>query len=724
VISLKVCPNCKAEAADANATFCSKCGASLTDQGEAQATDNTPRDDLDFVVTEATADDRDFVGGKNEFAESREDLGIESTSDLMEKEAQSYSPDALDNTDARVDLGPIGDSSPPLPPQADVSDQSQPPVQQEKSPAAPTGDEPASGEIKRLSPEEVKSIEKNLYGENNLYLSDKDKTELARKINGVEEPFGAGPIEPPKKRKPKVPATLKEETASDLPPPTMSKRGRGIAYYFRNFIQVAGSQEILPNDELVIGNRSYELRPKHFNTKIGIGAAIGLFAIILFLVGSQFISDAGSGQGEIVGVVLDESGRPFLQGATVRLPDLGKTFRTNPQGFFRTGTLPEGTHKLEYVVEGKILGDDYATISGGKLTLLSLSPDSDRASAGEAASHGGSEKVASQQQKLRSQAETDAPARKAETTTAARTAKKSSAKKSGDKYARVALNANVEDARLEIDGSVLGAGNLTYSKIKPGKHKYRVSKDGYQPFSGTVSLQPGQKKTLKVELLPSKDGPTTAVRTAEDWYATGYALVKEQEFSKAIEAFSKAVEMEPSYAEVYFYRGEAHTRNGDNAAAHDDFVRAAEIYQFRKEYNWSVTSYNRAIELDEKSITALLGRGRVHLIKGEERAAIADFEDVLKSDKKNAQAYMGLGEGRFQQGNYKKAIKYFKEARSLDGRNPLVYQWLMLAYLARDDEKNVRKSFDKFREYASESQYQQLLKSEKYAGVLQIVDLE
>jgi len=719
---LKVCPNCRAEAVDADASCCGQCGKSFSEPDKAQTADSSSPDDLDFVVTEATTDDRDFVGGQKEFAGSREDLGIESTSDLMEKEAQSYSPETPDNTDARVDLGPIGDSSPPLPPQADISDQTQPPLREESTPVAPAGDESATGEIKRLSPEEVKNIEKNLYGENNLYLSDKDKTELARKINGVEEPFGVGPIEPPKKRKGNVPPTFEQEAASDLPPPTISRRGRGVAYYFRNFIQVTGSQEILPNDELVIGNRAYELRPKQFNTKIGIGAAIGLFAVILLFVGSQFISDAGSGRGEIIGVVLDDSGQPFIQGATIRLPELGKTFRSNPQGFFRTGTLPEGAHKLEYVVEGKILGDDYATISGGKVTLVSLSPNSDRASSKETASSGGSEKDASRQQKLRSQTETDTPARAVQTTAAAPTEKKPSGSKSPQEPARVTLSANVDGARLEIDGSVLGAGNLTYSNIEPGKRKYRVSKDGYETFSGTVSLQPGQKKTLKVELLPSSTRPSTAAKSAEDWYATGYALVKEQQFSKAIEAFSKAVELEPSYAEVYFYRGEAYARNGDKAAAHDDFVRAAEIYQFRKEYSWSTTSYNRAIELDEKSVTALLGRGRIHLLKGEERAAIADFEDVLNTDKKNARAYMGLGEGRFQQGNYKKAEKYFKEARSLDSKNPLVYQWLMLTYLAQNDEKNVRKSFEKFREYASESQYQQLLKNEKYAGVLQMVD--
>ena len=138
---MKVCPKCKAEVADPEVSFCSQCGASLTEPDKGQTTEKASQDDLDFVVTEATADDRDFVGGQKEFDQAREDLGIESTSDLMEKEAQSYSADNLDNPDARVDLGPIGDSSSPLPPQAEFSDQATPPLEKENTPPASADDE-------------------------------------------------------------------------------------------------------------------------------------------------------------------------------------------------------------------------------------------------------------------------------------------------------------------------------------------------------------------------------------------------------------------------------------------------------------------------------------------------------------------------------------------------------------------------------------------------------
>ena len=210
----------------------------------------------------------------------------------------------------------------------------------------------------------------------------------------------------------------------------------------------------------------------------------------------------------------------------------------------------------------------------------------------------------------------------------------------------------------------------------------------------------------------------------EDFYYSAYNFYKENKYENAIADFTKAVELKPSYAQAYFYRGEAYSKLKENAKAHDDLVRAAEIYQFQKNYNLAITAYNRAVEIDEKSVVAHLGRGNCYLLKGEPRAAINDFDIAKKYDKHNARAYFGLGEARFKQGNYKKAVKHFKDAKSLDPKNPLIYQYLMLSYFARDDMKNVKKSFEKFKEVASESQYNQLMKNNKFAAVKEVVDLD
>ena len=717
---MKICPNCKAEITDNSSKYCNNCGFEFEKNSSSQNT--VENDQLDFVVTEASSDDHEFVGGQKKFSDESDNLGIESNSDLMEKEAKSQTDPEILNpnlTSENNEFSPIGNTAPPLPPESDF------PVDNEQTMEQPEESQVSSNGIKKLSPDEVKDIEKKLYGENSAYLSDKEKTDLINKLDDIDEPFGNAPITPPKKIQSEEVKPI-EEIKSNFEPPSMAKKGKGVAYYYKNFIQIMGSHEIMPNEELILGTRTYELKPRKLNTKIGIAASVILFAIILFAVGSQFIADVGDGQGQIIGIVLDENNQPFIQGATVHLPDLNKKAKTNPQGFFKMAPVPEGSHRLEYIVDGNILKVDYATISDNKVTFLTLKPDDVELTANET-EH--SPAVTETEQPARaevkstpkvSQKPTQAsvtPQQKKTSSTKPKTTKKSS-------YSKITLKANVEGAKFNLDGSTLGAGNLTYSKIKSGKHKFTVSKEGYEPYSGTISLKNGEKKTLKVDLLPMDQGQKVETYNEEDFYYSAYNFYKEEKYENAIEDFAKAIELKPSYAQAYFYRGESYSKLKDNSKAHDDFVRAAEIYQFQKNYNLAITSYNRAIEIDKKSVVAHLGRGNTYLLKGEPRAAINDFDSAKKYDKRNAKAYYGLGEARFKQGNYKKAIKHFKDAKSLDPKNPLIYQYLMLSYFARDDMKNVKKSFEKFKEVASENQYNQLMDNNKFAAVREVVDLD
>lgn len=715
---MKICPNCKSEITDNSSKFCNNCGFELKENSLSQK-NTEDNDKLDFVVTETSPDNHEFVGGQKKFPGEPDNLGIESNSDLMEKEAQSQTgPDILNPnlTNENNDFSPIGDTTPPLPPESEY------PVDNEQMSSQPEESQKSSNGIKKLSPDEVKDIEKKLYGENSAYLNDKEKTDLINKLDNINEPFGNAPIKPPKKNQ-SDPVKPAEEIKSNFDPPSMAKKGKGVAYYYRNFIQIMGSHEIMPDEELILGQRTYELKPRKLNAKVGIAASVILFAIILFAIGSQFIADVGDGQGQIIGIVLDEYNQPFIQGATVHLPDLNKKAKTNPQGFFRLAPVPEGTHRLEYIVEGNIVKVDYATISDNKATFLTLKPDKTGITAKESIQ---SSPTPETEPAVRAEATpppqvSQKPPENTKTTTPPKTASKTTNKTSN---AKITLKANVEGAKFNLDGFTLGAGNLTYSKIKPGKHKFTVTKEGYEPYSGTISLKDDENKTLKVELLPMEQGQKAETYNEEDFYYSAYNFYKEDKYENAIADFTKAVELKPSYAQAYFYRGEAYYKLKENTKAHDDFVRAAEIYQFQKNYNLAITSYNRAIEIDEKSVIAHLGRGNTYLFKGEPRAAINDFDSAKKYDKHNARAYFGLGEARFQQGNYEKAIKHFKDAKSLEPKNPLIYQYLMLSYFASDDMKNVKKSFENFKEVASENQYNQLMDDNKFTAIREIIDLD
>jgi tetratricopeptide (TPR) repeat protein len=678
-------------------------------------------DDLEFVITEKNEDDREFVGGQKQFPDDDNKLGIEKTSDLMEKEALSVKGNGEQLPSSPSDFKPIGETSPPLPQEPASSSPLYAPTAR-AAVAQPSQETPAGQweRVKKLSPKEVESIEQSLYS-GNSYLTDREKEELIKKMGKLDGPASHQSVTAPVKDDP---TDSSPETKSDLPKPKMAKKGKGIAYFYKNYIQIIGSQELRAEDELYINNRCYELNPKQFNTKAMIGVGAVLFVLVLFLIGSQFVSTDSTREGEIIGMVLDEMGQPYVHGATIRLPDLGKSSSSTPQGFFRFGPVPEGSHKIEYTTGDKLLKVDYATVAGGKITMLSLRPD--EVLVAEAATREARSKSQPPPSEADSRPVLSSPKEAAHKSTSKKTTPKStilSAKKSSKKDpAKITLAANVQGARFAVDDDVLGAGNLTYSKIKPGEHKYTVSKNGYQPVSGTINLAPGEDKTLSVDLVPINQSAKAEVFSEEDFYHSGLAALEEGNFETAISDLTDAISKSPSYAEAYLARAEAYTITREKKLAYDDYIRAAEILQIKKDFNQAITAYNNAVDLDEKSTTAYLGRANAYLAKNEEIAAIADYKAVLKLDKRNARGYFGLGEARFKQGRYKKACEHFKDARSLDSENPLIYQYLMLCYLAMDDIKKVKKSFEKFRNVASEEQIDRLRADSKFSAVLRIVD--
>ncbi|MFZ5980904.1 MAG: tetratricopeptide repeat protein [Candidatus Zixiibacteriota bacterium] len=728
---MKKCPKCQKILSISDARFCEYCGFELMPSTPAKPVSEVD-DDLDFVITEAHDEGPEFVGGLNGKKSDQDDLGLQSTADLMEQEANGESHHTNFSPSGTNDVDLIGDSEPPLPPGSAYNyndpEPPPPPVQKPQTLMANPAYNPDPQAA--LTPEPVEPVSENDFPASSpeslrSYLSDAEKQELINKIEKEDQPFDNQPIVPPKKKKDISAPPL--ELDPDIPKPAMAKRTRGIAFFYKNYIQIKGDQHLHENDEMEIGDRAYLLREKKISPKVLIAIAAPLFTIILFIIGAQFIRDTGNGLGRVVGMTFDENQQPYLHEAEIRFPELDKSFYSNPQGFFITSTLPSGTHKVEYYINGDLVGVDYTTVFDNEITMLMLEPkDAELADANVSSEPAGS---ASQPSAKSKPVETETQTTSTSSTTAAvsrqnNESKNSSPKKTSDPYAKLTLAANVDDARLKLNNSVLGAGNLTFSKIKPGNYTWVVTKDGYESLSGNIDLKAGETSKLKVTLKPLTTAQKQEAYDEKDFYYSGQSAYKNGDYQTALTDFTKAVELKNSYADAYYQRAETYLKLKNLEKAHDDYLRAAEIYQIRKDINQAITAYNKAIETNNKSIPAYLGRGNLYLNKGEEIAAIADFETVHDLDKKNVQAYYGLGEARFKQGYYKKAVDHFKDARSLDKDNPKVYQYLMLSYLGANDIKNVKKSYEKFRDVANEEQLNQMNTDKQYSAVMRVINAD
>lgn len=682
-------------------------------QANSSAGNSTDRDGNDFVVSEASGRDVEFVGGEKEFA------GSPQSKDSGAKRSMNSSDSMADHQQLNLDDEDI------MPEQAlGASAAEQSSMNSFKaSPASQTPPDTKSGTnrkngegVKRLSTDQVKEIEKNLYSSKSELVSSKEKEELLKKVQthltGNEKPTAKESSSPARTAAPIV-------SDQDIARPTMAKKTRGIAYYYKNYIQIVGSIEMHDNDELIVNERPYALKRKRVSPQVGWGIGIGALAVVMLVFASLFIKDAGSGLGEVTGIVLDENSQPYVQGATVRFPDLGINVTSNPAGFFRSGDVPEGTHKIQYFVNGAMIGEDYATTINGDLTMVALRPrqttENNHIAQAENAEFQQVNEIANQQQNLSMAPPQSQMSTRTEST---HQTNETAASSTSSNLAKLTLAANVPQAKITLDGKVLGAGNMTFSKLKPGTKSYTISRDGYQDIKGSIKLVAGEEAVLSVNLEPVAETQKAAEYTTTDYFHSAEAARQAGDMNRAVQEYTQAIDQKPSYAEAYVGRGEANMVLNNKSIAHDDFVHAAEMFQMRGEYNSAATLYNRAIDADKKSVTAYLGRANLYLARGEQIAALADYESVVKLDKRNFAAHYGMGQARYQQGNYKNAIDHYKTARSINDSDSRVHQALVLCYMGTSDFKNMKKSWEKFEMLASENDKSQFRQNANYTAVM------
>ncbi|MBI2162072.1 MAG: tetratricopeptide repeat protein [Candidatus Rokubacteria bacterium] len=128
-------------------------------------------------------------------------------------------------------------------------------------------------------------------------------------------------------------------------------------------------------------------------------------------------------------------------------------------------------------------------------------------------------------------------------------------------------------------------------------------------------------------------------------------------FDQAVEAYNKAIELRPFYAEAWVGLGDARAAKGEVDGAIASYQKAlvfnpinpkvhmslGKIYYTEKGlYYESVTAYKRAIELDPQLVDARMGLGEVYEEKGLYKEAIEEYRRVIEVDAKHTGAMYNL----------------------------------------------------------------------------------
>ena len=164
-------------------------------------------------------------------------------------------------------------------------------------------------------------------------------------------------------------------------------------------------------------------------------------------------------------------------------------------------------------------------------------------------------------------------------------------------------------------------------------------------------------------------------------------------FDQAVEAYQKAIDLRPFYADAHVGLGDARAAKGDVDAAIGAYQKAlsfnavnprvhmslGKIYYSEKGlYYESVQAYKRAIDLDGQSVEARMGLGEVYEDKGLWKEAVEEYRKVIELDNKHTGALYNLAIV-YEKTDPKEAIAQWERYIALASQLPSEKDWVDVA---------------------------------------------
>jgi tetratricopeptide (TPR) repeat protein len=228
------------------------------------------------------------------------------------------------------------------------------------------------------------------------------------------------------------------------------------------------------------------------------------------------------------------------------------------------------------------------------------------------------------------------------------------------------LNERDAHARVSAAAALLRVAPESEAKLTPKLLEYAKARIEWDEKERAGTVSPGIALPL---------GTGTQWVEAIDYASRGYNSVQQGDLNSAVALYTKAIEIDPRYADAYQRRGLIH-RARDN---HDQ----------------ALADFTKAIEVDDASAGAYYySRGATHMNRGDYDAAIADFTEAIKRNDYNADAYYARGAAYHWKGNYDAAIKDYDRALEFIPPTILAFGSRGRARLARGKIEDALADFD------------------------------
>ena len=182
-------------------------------------------------------------------------------------------------------------------------------------------------------------------------------------------------------------------------------------------------------------------------------------------------------------------------------------------------------------------------------------------------------------------------------------------------------------------------------QIYPGNNRIKAY-SLYLGRPGDITLEEVYK--IYAEKFPG----ISQVESSEDpvkYFEMGIEWQKAGDFDRAIEDYTKAIELTGAYSKAHVNRGHC--------------------WQMKKNFDRAIADYNNAIEINPNEAFAYVNRGICWEEKGQNGSAIFDFDKALEIDSNNDLAYYNRSIIWFNEGNVDKAMSDIKKSVQINPDN-------------------------------------------------------
>ena len=221
----------------------------------------------------------------------------------------------------------------------------------------------------------------------------------------------------------------------------------------------------------------------------------------------------------------------------------------------------------------------------------------------------------------------------------------------------------------------------------------------------------GIRKTveeMQAQVDSSSEGSEKELR-AELAFQQGSVFIMIGQMNKAIEAYSRSIELYPHNPATYNNRGVAYYIKSDYERVIVDYTKVIElkpddakayynrgkIYQEKGDIDLAIADFNRVIQLKSDYTQAYIDRGIAYYDKGEYDLAIEDYTKAIDLNPNHTNAHNNRGNAYIGKSEYDLAIKNFDRAIDLESNNAMFYNNRGGAYAKKGDFDSAITDFSK-----------------------------